>query len=243
MAYNEEFIMPFFLHHYSYLNGIHLIVDSDTTDRTREIARRWSNVTIEEFRFPDGMDDVIKRDKLNAAARSISDADWIYVLDADEFIFPPKLEDPRAFLARQSGNVVRAKMWNVFRHSSDTDLDPECLYGPAVLQRRHGNPDRHHPWDKPIVVKMPFSFTMDLGNHFINGLNGPGFVEMSNESYDGAHWAHADPCFCVERSFKHRRQRQSRNNLKLGLTTHHHHVTEDGIRALCKANENLPLLF
>jgi len=240
MAYNEEFLMPFFLRHYRYLDEIRLVVDADTNDLTREIARQFGNVVMEEFQFPAGMDDILKRDKLTATARSMQ-TDWLYVLDADEFIFPPGLEDPRSFLARQTANVVVARMWQVFRHITDKPLDP--MSEPIVLQRRHGDPNRDSPdnaqYQKPIVLKLPLDFRMCLGNHDITGTG----LVFAEEHFDGAHWAHADPKFVIERRIKNRRDRQSQRNLQLGLTSQHHHVTEEEIRSILNTNANRPLVF
>ena len=53
MWYNEEFLAPFFLNHYSWVDKIHIILTPVPTDRTEAIAKRYPNVEIEYFWFPD----------------------------------------------------------------------------------------------------------------------------------------------------------------------------------------------
>jgi hypothetical protein len=59
----------------------------------------------------------------------------------------------------------------------------------------------------------------------------------------GAHWVNADPCFCVERRMKNRRDRQSKFNLENKLTFQDHFITEESVLAECKAHENDPEVF
>ena len=52
MWYNEEFLAPFFLNHYKWVDKIHILLDADTDDNTEAIATGYSNVLIEHFNFP-----------------------------------------------------------------------------------------------------------------------------------------------------------------------------------------------
>ena len=238
--YNEEFLAPFFLSHYDYVDKIHVLLDSDTTDGTREILNNADNVEVEEFTFPDMMDDNIKADHINRVLKTI-ESDWIYVLDADEFIFPPWHESPYNFLSQVDGNVVMAKMWQVYRNINDDDLD--ITKKPIILQRRYGDPNRESginaAYCKPIVLNTPINYDLLYGNHQIIGDN----FTLADEHFDGAHWAMADPGFAVERRIKGRRDRQSQHNLDNGLTIQHHNITEDDIMAECEAHKNDPRLF
>jgi len=59
----------------------------------------------------------------------------------------------------------------------------------------------------------------------------------------GTHWANADPCFCVDRRIKGRRDRQSKFNLKYKFTYQHHNISEESVLAECKMHENDPQVF
>lgn len=241
-CYNENFLMPYFLRHYSFADRIHVIVDADTNDGMRECFVGNSRVTTEEYRFPDMMDDILKVARINEVARSI-DTDWLIVVDADEFVFSATGEGVRPFLARQSKevNVVVSKMWQIYRHRTDEDLSVDGL--PPVMQRRYGDPVREHGdnsiYCKPIVIRMPTDFRLEVGNHYIRGER----LTFSGETLDGAHWAMADLCFAIDRRIAGRKDRQSRENIRLGHTIQHHHVTEEQIVEEARIHLDDPKLF
>jgi len=238
--YNEEFLLPLFLRHYAGVDRIHIIVDADTNDNTRGIIDRWPNATREDYRFPDMMDDELKVTRINSVLPSMG-TDWIYVVDADEFIWPEQ-EDPYRFLQNVDGNVVMAAMWQVYRHHTDLDVD---RWNAPAYQRRHGDADlTTHPnnmYIKPIVLWTGCGrthFQLAPGNHSVAGN-----VKIATRKYAGVHWAMADPCFCIQRRVRDRRQRQSQNNLQRGYTVQHHKVTEQEIVETCAAHLDDRLLF
>jgi len=243
MWYNEEFLAPYFLKHYSYLDEIHIIMDADTSDNSIDVAYAHPNVTVEQFRFPDGMDDIIKCQKLNQVMQGmLPTCDWLYVLDADEFIWPHGCENPRDFLARQTGaNVVIARMWQVYRNAVDSDLS--LMIEPVPFNRRYGDPNRetgsNSMYNKPIIIKGGTECTLDLGNHRLFGQG----LTVGQEYYDGVHWANADPEFAIERRVKNRRDRQSKVNLQYQLTVQHHNITEESVRAELDSHLHDPKLF
>ena len=51
MWYNEAFLAPLFLNHYSFANTIHLLYDEDTTDNTLDIVSKYNNVKVIPFDF------------------------------------------------------------------------------------------------------------------------------------------------------------------------------------------------
>lgn len=241
--YNEEFLAPFFLKHYNYVDRIYVLLDSDTDDKTRDILAShntaYGNIEIEEFTFPDMMDDTIKAKNINRVLKTI-ESDWVYVLDADEFIFPCGFEDPIKFLNIVDGDVVMARMWQVYRHIDDTDLN---IDEPVIFQRRHGDPNRetgiNAAYNKPIVLKTPIQYDMLYGNHAIIGDN----YKMATKYFDGSHWAMADKCFAIERRLKGRKERQSKHNLETGMTYQHHNISEKTLLEEIDLHKNDPKLF
>src|SRR5260370_25721256 len=154
MMYNEEFLAPFFLSNYSWADSITVLYDTDSTDKTREIMSSSNKATIIDFSFPNGMDDNIKVAGINEYIRS-SSADWIVLVDADEFVFRPK-GNIREFLSRRKEDIVQVGFWEVYRHRDDLDLNAN--ESPVVLQRRHGDPRFGQSYGtdcfiKPIVVR------------------------------------------------------------------------------------------
>ncbi len=243
MWFNEEFLAPFFLSHYRFADRINIILDADTNDNTLAIVSKCPNVHVELFKFPDMMDDMIKVGRINQCYAGL-DCDWVICVDADEFIFPlPDVTWTRKFLSEvKEGNVVKAAMWNVYRHHSDENLDPAME--PVVMQRRHGDPNmgkaENAPYVKPIVCRPKAHDGWSVGNHHIKPNTS---TKLAGEWLAGAHWANADPCFCIERRLKGRRDRQSKNNLSNRMTFQHQWIAEQDVLRLCQAHANDPQLF
>jgi hypothetical protein len=170
-------------------------------------------------------------------------ADWVYILDADEFIFPPN-ESPYNFLSRQNCDVIRAAMFQVYRYKNDKDLDP--LLSP-IPQRMHGDPDifstETRPnrdfnahYIKPIVIRPLREIEFEVGNHAING-----YFTISPEFYIGAHWSMADPPIAINRRIRNR-NRMSMRDKTLGMGWQNHNVTEDWIIEECAHHLNDPII-
>lgn len=234
--YNEAFLAPFFLNHYAYVDKIHLIIDTDTNDKTHEICARYPNIEIEDITMPDGNDCSILVTSINQCVSRL-DCDWVYVVDADEFIFPKNMENPRDVLARQTGSLMKASMWNIYRHVTEPDLDPNKL---PVEQRRHGNPALNLLFTKPIIAKPETGISWSVGNHFYESNDK---IVESKESFIGVHWTWADVNMAIERKLKGRRDRMSQVNKQNMWGWEYFEMTEESIRAECKVHENDPRLF
>ncbi|GAI19650.1 unnamed protein product [marine sediment metagenome] len=153
--YNEEDLAPFFLKHYSYTDKIFLFLEA--TDKTKEICEQFPNVQVEDFIQPDGMDDILKVEKINQVVRELKgEFDWVYSVDADELIFPPKeYKDAKDFLFKQqknSYNLVYTKIFQVYRHVTDEDLD---INKPILAQRQHGDPDLTSFFNRSYIKPIP----------------------------------------------------------------------------------------
>ena len=261
--YNEAALLPYFLAHYRWVDVIHAIV-SRSPDGTNEMLRRAQaignelrvprqpRIEIEDWEFPDGkMNDFLKVAKLNEAITRSLDADWHLVVDADELVWPDNIQHStfnaqhpiQEFLKQvpAQDTVMLARMWNVFRHVTDSDLDPN--QEPA-WQRRHGIADLAHPenapYAKPCLTRPNRGFNYVPGSHY---LEPNPKIQFSTQEFRGAHWQNADPSFCVERRIEGRRNRQSDVNKQHGLGCQHHFIREEDVRRLCREHENDPICF
>lgn len=261
MMYNEEFLAPFFMGHYSWADKVKVFIDSDTTDNTELIVCNYPNSEVYKFTFPDMMDDLLKVNLLNEAYRA-SKADWVILVDADEFVFisptERNLADMLAWEKTLGNDVIVSRLYQIYRHATDKDLN---VFQPAVPQRKHGianegivNGNDLSDYNKPIVVQSGLDIKWTPGNHYIMEDGLPfryhlpntvtqGGIKFSNRTFAGAHWAMADPCFCIERRCKGRRDRQSKFNLENGMTVQHHHITEEQVKAECDAHLNDPVVL
>jgi len=149
--------------------------------------------------------------------------------------------------------IANVKLFNVHRHISESDLD---VSKPIKEQRRHGV--FVEVYNKPIIAKTGLDLVWGVGNHRISraALTSSNLIiKMKNfitgqrvaVAYDcgiiGAHWADADPCFCVERRIKGRRDRRSKFNLEHNLTCQHHNISVESVLAECKMHESDPIVF
>jgi hypothetical protein len=242
MVYNEALILPYFLRYYEYLDEIHVLYETDSADDTLRLLKNASNVVIEHVHIKSGNDALDKTDLINQAFYKIK-ADWVYVLDPDEFIFPPN-ETPDNFLGRQNYDVVRAALFQVYRHRTEKDLDPSL---PIISQRIHGdrdifstttrpNRDFNAQYIKPIIVRPSTGIRFTPGKH---GLEGN--IKVSPEFYMGAHWNMADQSIAIVRRMQIK-NRQSERQIKLGLGWQHTNVTEEWIKEECDRHLDDPVI-
>jgi len=253
MWYNEEYLAPFFLGHYSFVDTIHILLDEETTDNTWEIISKFKNVNVIPVRFPDMLDDLLKVERINELYRSI-DSDWVIVVDSDEFLFPlPLSMNFREVLGQEATyDLFNAQMWQVYRHRSDADLDS---HQPAIYQRRHGDPNVstgiNAMYVKPIIVRSGLDIRWLPGCHELKGKRLPGRlwdtirgkrVVPSPQVIHGVHWQMADPDFAVARRLR-RKARLSKRNLEERMGVQNFHITEQQIREECARHLDDPLLF
>lgn len=241
MWYNEEFLAPFFLNHYSWVDKIHILLDVDTDDNTEVIATSYPNVSIEYFKFPNMMDDLLKARKINEKYQSISDADYVVVVDSDEFIFCNTLNDSvKSHIIGKGKDVYFATLWQVYQHETDAKLDYAI---PIHLQRRHGDPAIANSYIKPAVVRAGLDAAWGYGNHTLvydsksmSWLT-PNADTMAkcnvsirpSDMLQGAHWKLFDLDETINRRIRNRTNRQSKINIAANLTTHHHETCVDDI--------------
>jgi hypothetical protein len=247
-VYNEEFLLPFFLKHYDWVDRINVIYDQDSTDKTLEILNSNRKVNVIPFRFPDMMDDVLKVNKINEVYRNLKPKGWVIVVDCDEFIFIDRKK-----IERLQCYVSKTKLFNVYRNVSDSDLD---VNKPIKGQRCHGVFDE--VYNKPIIARIGLDLAWHVGNHnvlittpFLSKLNLKIKKSVLRQESDavsengiiGAHWANADTCFCVKRRVIDRRDRQSKFNLDNHLTYQHHNITVECVLNECESHEHDNLVF
>jgi hypothetical protein len=186
--FRETFLVPLFMQHYeSWVDRITLLTD----------------------KFPgDKFDDVPKMNWINAAIAQ-SKADWVIVVDMDEFVAPlPWGTDPRRALEQERGDIIMSEMVRVWRHRTDKDVDRML---PPVPQRLHGQPDHKKP-----AIFRPRGVTLGAGNH--NAYYPPHY--KWGKPWGGSHWANADSCFWIERGIRDRGQRLSQANIAKGWGVH-----------------------
>lgn len=211
--YREEFLAPLFFLHYSHW-----------VDRMTFITKKLSSG---EF------DDEFKMGWINTAL-SDSKADWVVLVDMDEFVFPlPYGVNPRLTLEEEwekGSRMIFSRMSRVWRHHTDKDID-RMEY--PVPQRLHGIPDHCKP-----CIFNPQGVSVGAGNHDYQSR----IPKPHGAEWGGAHWANADSCFWLPRETRDRGPRLSERNRARGHGTHTLRSREQ-ILAECKAHENDPIII
>jgi len=235
--YNEEFLAPFFLNYYKYVDKIHVIIDGNTTDKSEKICRNYNNVQIYHWNHVDEYNVWGKTDVLNSIINRL-DCDWAYSLDADEFIFPETKEDPRIFLKRQEKfNVIFVKYYHVYRHFTEKDLD---LSVPILLQRRYGNSNLKTRNDiNPRIVRPEVRIKWTTACHYFEPNDK---IEISENYFICSHWRMADADLAIRRMIHNRKDRQCEKYLRRGNRMDRA-GTEEIIIEECNKHLNDPKVF
>jgi hypothetical protein len=226
-AYNEEFLMPFFLKYYSYIDKINILLDIGTNDKTEEIIKQYKNTKIIKVKSPNMMDEVWKKNNLNMLYKTIKDG-WVLICDIDEFVGNNLKE------INETNDLYKTQFYNVYRNINDSDLD---INKEVFSQRLCGDKDwkdeSNNPYHKPNFIKANKNITWEVGFHNINSQG----LKQGKDLY-GTHWANADLCFCIDRQIKNRRDRQPEINKVRGHDFHYWNLTEKAIIDKCKKHEN-----
>jgi hypothetical protein len=219
MAYNEEFLLPFYLRHYSWVDMINILYDEESTDNSLSILKYNPQINIIPFRFPDGLDDYIKVKHFNDVYKSLN-CDIVILSDIDEFLFA----DRKAIEALPDYPLFMAFQGTVYRNVNDKDLDVNL---PIKEQRAYG----FIGGGKPMIAQVGKGIEWTVGNHSCNIEDQP-----SNLLY--AHWTMADPCFCIDRRVKNRAPRMSQKNRDDRLGYYLWEMSEQDFIKECKDHEN-----
>lgn len=232
--YNEELLAPLFCNHYRDADEIHILLQDDTNDNTEDICSMYPNVVIEYVKN-DGMDNAQALDDYNKAIANV-DEGWVYIIDADEFMFPEHNENPQEFLSRQKADVINCLFFHVYRHKSDADIDYSKDPIPQRVHAMEGGPEHKNWFLKPSVLRASAKVELTIGNHRFVGDH-----TVSDERYIGAHWKQADPTICIKRRMSNK-ARHSANDHKRGWGYHDFHVTEEGLMKQLEERSDYPVL-
>jgi len=92
LCYNEEVILPYFLRHYASVADRIVVFDNGSTDRSREMVLSCPKAEIRDYdtggRYLHRAQMAIKN---GCYRESRGKADWVIVVDTDEFIYHPNL--------------------------------------------------------------------------------------------------------------------------------------------------------
>lgn len=108
VCHNEQAILPYFFRHYSQYGSV-TIFDNNSTDNSIEIAKR-NNAHIFQFSTDNEFREDILTNIRNICWKE-SKADWVMVVDIDEFIYHKNLIQ---ILETIEGTVILPRMFNMY---------------------------------------------------------------------------------------------------------------------------------
>lgn len=176
LCWNEAWLIPFFLGHYGDLIDRFFIYDNGSTDGSLELLAADPRITVEHFDSGDSF--VLKEKEISDTVwrRSTGVADWVFMIDMDEFIFHPDLIGLLNRCAQKGVTAIEAITFNMVADDfpdparplteqvtlgvrcSETKL---CIFDPAAIARTNYAPGRHssapegrvrYPARRPVLL-------------------------------------------------------------------------------------------
>jgi hypothetical protein len=114
ITYNDEKIMMYTLRHYLPLGKV-IILDNNSSDHTRDIAE-YMGATVRQGGMPNELDD-LKLAEIKSNCWKGSDADWVIVVDADEFVY---CKDIVEVLSRTNATLIKPTWIEMFAEKYPT---------------------------------------------------------------------------------------------------------------------------
>ena len=160
MCYNEEEILPYTLRHYVSFCDRVTLHDMGSRDKSLDIAAKFGIGTV-HWDTKELVDETVNM-KIRNESWLGTDADWVIVADADEFIYFPKgVKDTLESYEKQNIPVAKPHGWEMFSETmpvGDGQIYDEIKYGarddrwyskcvlfrPSLIKAIDFGPGAHH---------------------------------------------------------------------------------------------------
>ncbi len=168
MVKNEQDIIEPFIRHHQKLFDKMIVLDNGSVDDTRRILDQCAAEFPELLEVIDGKGHYHQSERMTALLKKYQEyykADFVFLLDADEFVAATS----RAYLKSQLGNIpvngIGMMAWSTYVVHPKTELTNDV---PACMTYRRAHEDSLF---KAIIrldgQKVSEAFTVDKGNHNI----------------------------------------------------------------------------
>lgn len=165
---NERKMLPFYFDHYLKYASKFVIFDDESDDGTIEyihqqaISLHIRGIAVERRPMPETMlDDGLSAKVFSEAYRTDRSADYVFCVDADEFIYADDLIN-RLTVAKEKG--VQVIIANGYEMKS---LEFPDYYSPITEQIKAGN--EWHGATKPCIFSPDIDIKFGCGRHMIFG--------------------------------------------------------------------------
>ena len=141
MARNEAKMIPYLVRHYSQFAKL-IFLEGNSSDNTIDLAISFG-ATVYHYDMPDELDDQ-KHIEIKNTCWKDSKADWVMIIDADEFIYHPDLIK---ILSETKATIIQPSFHNMF--SDKFPSTPGQIYDEVKMGTEDGG-----IWhSKPIIFK------------------------------------------------------------------------------------------
>lgn len=156
---NEEDLLPYFLRHYSTFADKIFIIDDKSTDKTVKIAKTNKKVRLLPYKFTEGYFEKERNDCFEGFYKKYSRgvADWVMVVDGDEFIYHKNLVavlKEQQKLGRKVIKTAGYTMYSEFFPTTKGQIYEECYMG-----------SRSHLFDKAVIFNPAVDVHFSGGRH------------------------------------------------------------------------------
>ncbi len=213
VCYNEELIMPYFARNYAWAERI-VVFDDQSSDRTREVLKPFSNVEIRSVDTGGILDDSYLSFTKNNCWKECRNCgvDFVVVVDADELIWAGDVSSWLVHWKNEGYSIVRPTGYEMISESVPRergDLTNEINRG--VKNRSYSKPCIFSPND---IVEI--NFTPGCHNH-----KAVGYVsELSTNNVKLLHYRYLSLDYHLHR-IEIRRTRQCRQDILSGRGIHY----------------------
>lgn len=168
VCYNEEFMLPFYLRHYSQFADEIFVYDDASTDKSAEMICGCKKAYVLPWPYPPGLNDEAMMDLWYKSMKQARDdgIDWIIFPDIDEFVWSRDIVSVLKAADAMGYEVLIPQGWNMIGSGdgipSDDGRQIWEQYQMGVYQG---------VYSKPVIVKPSSDIKWALGRH--NAVNEP----------------------------------------------------------------------
>ena len=158
---NEEFLLPYFLRHYSLFADKIFIIDDHSTDKTAEIAKSNPKVQLLDFEYNRGLNEEDLSCSFEKSYRKYSRgvADWVMCVDGDEFIYNENIVNVLQRARKHGIRAIKSTGYTMVSEAFPTtkgQIYEECCMG-----------SRCRGYDKPVIFDPELCVYFGDGRHTI----------------------------------------------------------------------------